>query len=89
MYYYQINETGMSEIYKWISESIEKNKNIKNLKASGIAEEIQQDIHLENDLDNNSEFNWETGYKEGRGCMMFISFGIDCFDKIGVSYERL
>lgn len=82
MHYYQINETGMFQIYKWISESIEKNKNIKNLEANGIAEEIQQDIHLENDLDNNSEFNWETGFRDAQGYMMFINFGINCFDKI-------
>lgn len=78
---YTLNENGMREIKNWIAESSEKNSRVDNLSVDGIASEIEQDINLEDDLENNSEFNWETGYRDAQGRMMFISFDIDCFNK--------
>lgn len=78
---YTLNENGMREIRNWIAESSEKNPRVSDLSVDGIASEIEQDINLEDDLENNSEFDWETGYRDAQGHMMFIRFDIDCFNK--------
>ena len=82
MSYYMINKKGRYEIQDWIDSNQDKNMRVFDLWSGGIASEINIDSCLEEDLENNQEFEYETRLKDGRGYPLNIRLGLDCFDKI-------
>ena len=82
MSYYIINIKGRYEIQDWINSNQEKNMKVFDLLAGGIASEINRDSFLDEDLDNNQEFEYETRLKDRRGYPLNIRLGLNCFDKI-------
>jgi DNA-binding PadR family transcriptional regulator len=87
MDYYQINKKGRYEIQDWINRNKDKNMKVFDLWANGIASEINRDSYLEEQLENNQEFEYETRLKDARGYPLNIRLDLNCFNKTEVSYE--
>ena len=75
-----VNQSGIHAIQEWIDSNQDKNPRVFDLLANGIASEIDQCANLEQDIALNGGFEYETGLRDARGYMMFISLERQHFD---------
>jgi hypothetical protein len=75
-----VNQSGIYAIQEWIDSNQDKNPRVFDLWANGIASEIDQCANLEQDIALNGGFEYETGLRDARGHMMFISLERQHFD---------
>ena len=68
-----VNQSGIYAIQEWIDSNQDKNPRVFDLWANGIASEINRCANLEQDIALNGGFEYETGLRNARGNMMFIS----------------
>ena len=75
-----VNQSGIYAIQEWIDSNQDKNPRVFDLWANGIASEINHCANLEQDIALNGGFEYETGLRDARGYMMFISLERQHFD---------
>lgn len=80
-----VNQSGIYAIQEWIDSNEDKNPRVFDLWANGIASEINRCANLEQDIALNGGFEYETGLRNARGNMMFISLERHHFDGIEVT----
>lgn len=77
---FTINKSGIYAIQEWIDSNQDKNPRVFDLWANGIASEINRCASLNQDVALNGGFEYETGLRNARGHMMFISLDRQHFD---------
>jgi len=68
-----VNVKGVYHIQDWIDENQDKNLQVFDLWASGIASVINRSGLIEQELRDNGYYSYETGLKDGQGHNMFIN----------------
>ena len=75
-----VNVDGVSHIQKWIDENQDKNPQVFDLWASGIASVINRSDCIEQELRDNGKYSYEIGMKDGQGRSMFIDLYPEHFE---------
>jgi len=69
-----LNDFGVKHIKSWIEQNRDCNETVKDFIPDGVAEEVNQGISIEEDLENNGEYRFEVGLRDAQGHVMTIDF---------------